>query len=580
MLQELIISNFVLIDEISLVFSPNLTVFTGETGAGKSIMLDALELLCGGKAEKNAFRDPLKPLKVQGLFRISKNSGLWAELEELGVSIEDEDENLILKRELSPQGKNRCFINSDMVRVQDLKKISGWLVNIHSQHETHSLLDPKSHPEFFYALGGQELNSLLVAYREKFEEFRSLWQKKQKMDARRREILREKDRLSLEVEEISSLNLVRGEEEELALRHKALVNAQEIGIKISNILSFMDGSSEGSLMYQLALMTRDIRSLAVLDPRSSELVDVLGQIELQFEELSSRLQDYEDVSRSGSDYDLDSVESRMAQIENIKRKYGADIEAVLELEKENAETIFSLMREEKELDSLDHLLPVKSRELYQDALALKALKEKARVRVENEVSQCLARLNMPEARLDIRFVNREGSLEFVLDQKTVALGPDGLESVEFYLKSNSGQQPSPLAKIASGGEISRVMLAFKKVFASVKTSQTLIFDEIDTGIGGDTAHRLAEIVQEISSLRQAVVITHLAQMALPANRHYRVDKIVEKSGTISKVVLLTASERKTELKRMLGLTSEDIPDETLNRMLQKFGKPILENERT
>lgn len=579
MLQELIISNFVLIDEISLVFSPQLTVFSGETGAGKSIMLDALELLCGGKAEKNAFRDAQKPLKVQGLFRIPKDSGLWQDLEGLGVSVEDGDESLILKRELSPQGKNRCFINADMVRVQDLKKVSGWLINIHSQHETHSLLDHKSHPDFFYALGGNELNSLLLAYRARFEEFRSLWQKKQTMDARRREIIREKDRLSLEVEEISSLKLVVGEEEELAFRHRALVNSQDIAIKISNMQTFMDASTEGSLSYQFALMKRDARGLSLMDPRSAGISEILEQIEMQFEELRSRLQDYEDMASSSSEYDLESVESRMAQIESIKRKYGPDILAVLELERENAETIFALMREEKDLDSLDHILPAKARDLYSDALALTKLKEQAKLRVEEEVSLCLSRLAMPDARLDIHFVKRESSLDVLVDDKMVSLGPDGLESVEFYLKSNSGQPAYPLAKIASGGEISRVMLAFKRVFAAVQPSQTLIFDEIDTGIGGETAHRLAEIVQEISSLRQSVVITHLAQMALPADRHYRVDKMVEESKTVSRVVLLNQMERKQELKRMLGLSSEDIPDETLNRMLQKFGKPIFEVER-
>ncbi len=566
MLSELTIRNFAIIDHLELIFDEGLNVLTGETGAGKSIILDALGLLCGDKAEKNSFFEEDEPIVVEALFRLEASDGLSALLSGLDLALEDGE--LLVRREVTVAGRSRCRINSQMVRLQDLKVLGEFLAAIHSQHDSHALLDEKKHSRFFYGLGGAGFQKHWQDWQVDFEDYARL--KKRALDAeeRLREIERERARLQIEVEEIGTLNLSAGEEEELNQRHSALVHSQEIQERLLSIQSFLDASSEGSLMHQFAFMNKELKALHALDTRSLTTQEALNSLVLNFEDLRERVSDFEDAISNTSGEELESLEERIASIESLKRRFGGSVEEVLSYERQAAETLFSLEKESRELQGLGDRIPALERELVQKAAKFTALKSDLKKEIEKRVHETLVSLAMPHARFEVGFIPDASGFE-VGQENSQRLGPEGFERIRFLLSPNQGQPLMPLAKVASGGEVSRVMLALRKVFAAVQTVGTLIFDEIDTGIGGDTAHRLAEVVAEIARSRQSIVITHLVQMALPASAHFRVEKEIRNNRTLSSVRKLEADQRKEELVRMMGLSGQDVGGEIVDQMLRR-----------
>jgi DNA repair protein RecN (Recombination protein N) len=551
MLLQLSISNYALIDHLTIEFDKGMNILTGETGAGKSIILNALALLCGGKYDSTSARDENKSVIVQALFEVDKQSPFYDFIQESGMG--DSDEECLLKREIQPNGRNRCWLNSNMLRVGDLKKLSPYILNVHSQHQTHQLLDASYHAEFLAQFAGKSYNETLATYTDIYHEWLGLRKKKNSLEERQREIQRQIERLEQEVEEIGAVSLIEDEEETLEKKHHRLVHQQEIEAKLEWIQQIFDASEEGTAGYQLACLGKEMEELAQLDDNAQESREAFETFSEAMASYRECLIDYESSRMKDEQDSLQEIEERMAEIEALKRKYGKDIPEILQYEKNAAEQLFKLHKESSDLENIDERLLELSSKVLKVTEELTHIKKEAARNLQQEINLVLNDLNMEEAGFLVCFPDPENGYALEYEEKHFILGPQGCESVEFFIRSNKGQDYRPLVKTASGGEVSRVMLAMKKCFADIHPVQTFIFDEIDTGVGGETAHCIAKVLGDISERKQSIVITHLAQIAIKASRHFRVEKYEKDGQTFSRVICVAESDKESEIARMMGL---------------------------
>lgn len=549
MLHELHISNFTIIESLHIDFSKNYNIFTGETGAGKSIILTALNLLCGKKFEQSLARDKEKKVVVEGIFSLNNLQNVW--LQEL---LEGENLNeVLIRREVLPTGRNKCSINQHIVRVSDLKSIYASLVNIHSQHETYALLDSQNHFGFLSQFGEQVFNIEFEKYKENFESYSKLRKRKEKQSQRMQELKREMDRLQFELEEISEANLYENEEVELSDLHLSLVNQSTIEEKLHKVRSSIDSGLEDSLAKQVHEVQETVSELLELDSKAIDLNSATVALVESLDSLSFNLADYESMLSQNESNSLEEIEERISLLEQLKKKYGSSISQVMEYEKKSANKLFLLIEEEASFVNIDQEIQNSEGVLLDIAKNLSRLKSKIGVELSEHINQILGLLNMPNAKFRVETLPPKNPISIQKKDITFQLGAHGAEEVEFYLSSNKGQEFQPLVKVASGGEVSRVMLALKHCFASIHPASTFIFDEIDSGIGGDTAHKIAKVLREIAQKKQVIVITHLAQVALKADRHFVVEKSDSEDKTISHIQALPEKDIQKELARMMGL---------------------------
>ncbi|PCJ18757.1 MAG: DNA repair protein RecN [Candidatus Cloacimonadota bacterium] len=549
MLHQLHISNFTIIESLHIDFSKNYNIFTGETGAGKSIILTALNLLCGKKFEASLARVKKDKVVVEGIFSLNNLKNEW--LLEL---LEGEDlSEVLIRREILPSGRNKCSINQHIVRVSDLKSIYSSLVNIHSQHETYALLDSQNHFKFFSMFGGQSFSSELEKYHKIYDQYFLLRKKKEKQSQRMQELKREMDRLQFELEEISAASFYDGEEKELSELHLSLVNQSTIEEKLVNVRDLIDSSLENSLGAKVYEVNDILSSLNDIDIKSKGLYDSSQLLIDSLESLSFHLADYESISSSQENNSLEEIEERISLLEQLKKKYGSSIQDILHYEKKSSDQLFNLMKEESSFESIDNEINALEIDLIKLSQSLTQMKKKIGLKLQEHINSILSLLNMLHASFKVEFLPIKNFLSLSFDKREINLSRDGAEEVEFYLSSNKGQEFQPLVRVASGGEISRVMLALKHCFASIHPASTFIFDEIDSGVGGDTAHKIAKVLREIAQNKQVIVITHLAQVALKADKHFVVEKIDSSEKTISNIRELKTKEVEKELARMMGL---------------------------
>lgn len=560
MLSSLSIKNFALIDQLELDFQAGLSIITGETGAGKTILLQALGLLSGGKCESHSIREVSEKLCVEGLFE-NEEEQVREFLHGLGLDDEDIEGGILLRREVSSAGKSKMSVNGRLLRLNDARKLAALLFNIHSQHDTTRLLDPGHHASLLREFGSEALQDLYDSYLNSFSNLKELRERKKSMLEKTQQILREKDRLESELQEISEVSPDLEEEQSLHSSHQRLVHLMEIQTLLDQVESGLDASEEGSFGFGLHQMVHDLQAIERMDSQIEKGVEIANQVDLQIQELKSVLNEY----RASLDHDeslsLDEVESRMSAFEALKRKYGATLEEVLEYEKNCAERLFELKDEQGNLEKIDDLLKDAEISCLKLAKRLERELKDLSSKLQKEMNDILAHLAMEGSEFQV--CSCELSRGVILENGII-LGENGLKNYEFFLKANKGSEALPLAKCASGGEVSRVMLALKKVFVNSHPASIFVFDEIDTGIGGHTAHRLAEVIEEISANKQVFVITHLPQIATRARQHYFVQKSGTSSGkTQSTVSLLDHNSRRSEIARMMGLDQEgqSLPNE-------------------
>lgn len=555
MLLELRIKNFALIEDLQVSLGDTFNVLTGETGAGKTILLQALGLLCGAKFLAGSARDENCDVIVEAMFTPKSTSRLIAVLNDLGLEYETGE--WILRRSILPGGRNKCSLNGNLLRVQDLKELAPFLVDIHSQHQTGELLEPKNHLKFIESYCSELIRENLVSYRSKVKNFRDLCRRHENSEQYAQKLTREIAQLEMELAEIEEVQPKVGEEKTLTELHLRLVNRGEIQSLLHDCKNILDPSSEQSAIYELLVMEGKIESIIGFDEQFQSRLEDIQAVNLQLEELRQQLAIYESDLENVNPHEIFEVEERLANLEKLKRKYGATVEEVLQYESEAADKLFTLQSELKQLESLDEEIEKLTCDLVKIADDLQNELSNLAFQLSAKVEEQLHRLKMKDSIFEVRFEEPAAgnSIKLKYCDEYKFLGLRSPKECQFYLSANKGSDPLPLAKIASGGEISRTMLALKRVFSLVHPSQTFVFDEIDSGIGGETAHTVAEILAEIAAKpdQNILVITHLPQVAIKAAKHFRVEKQTQNETTSTTVELLQESEVRDEIARMMGL---------------------------
>jgi DNA repair protein RecN (Recombination protein N) len=547
MLLQLDIHNVALIDKISIELDNGMNILTGETGAGKSIIIDSINAVLGERVSKDIIRTGSDKALIEAVFKTDTEK-IADVLNEMGMEPE-EGGTVILSREISQSGRNTCRINGKMVAASFMKSIGERLIDIHGQHDNQSLLKIENHIELLDAFAGEVMQELKGEYLALLEEYRSVRADLKELSGDPGERERKMDLLKYQIDEIKKARLKKNEEEELDKERLFLNNADKIAVSLSGAYDFLVSGEEAGRP-ALDAMNEALTSLNVttrLDNSFEEIHTRLQDIIYQLEDLSSDIR----RRREGIEYDPDRLEyigERLDLIYKLKRKYGDGIDEIFRF-CENAEKQLEEIEKSEEMAGLlsEKRIELEGR-LYQTARKVNAERHKAAEILETRIGQQLDELEMKHAKfkVDIQFDTASVS------QADRRYGKNGLDRVEFLISPNAGEPLKPLAKIASGGEMSRVMLAIKTILAEVDSIPTMIFDEIDTGISGKAAKRVGEKLSLISRRHQVLCVTHQAQIACRADSNYLIEKISEGSSTTTIVTKLHTEDKIKEIARLIG----------------------------
>ncbi|QPJ64296.1 MAG: DNA repair protein RecN [Candidatus Nitrohelix vancouverensis] len=562
MLSHLQIENFAIIDKLTVDFQSGLNVLTGETGAGKSILLDALNLILGGRADYDCIRTGETSARVEACFQVD-GKRLLGMLDELGVELDDGQ--LIVKRVLSSNGKGRCFVNDSQVSVAALSNLGSRLVDIHGQHDHQTLLHPENHLDLLDLYGKTmtdriQLGEAFAAWRKDVDALRRL----REAEASKKE---REELLSFQLNEIEQANLQEGEEDDLLAERNKLRNSEKLHQSASRAQDILS-EADPAVLSQLGQALRELESLAGIDEEAKPLSERAQTALFEIEELTEELRDYarsilSDPSR------LEEIEDRLAELTGLKRKYGGDLSAVMERRDAIASELESLASSQESMQSLENSIKDHQKKLQQMATELADRREKIAEQLKDKIEKELRDLNMNSVQFGTRFSYDADADSFVKFRgKATKLGSLGLGTMEFLFSPNPGEELRPLAKIASGGEISRVMLAIKTILNKQDDVPVLIFDEVDTGIGGNTAEKVGVKLKKLAATKQVFCVSHLPQIAGMADAHFSVRKEVKGKRTRSVIELLKYEERVEEIARMsAGATITDAAREHARQMI-------------
>ena len=534
MLIHLHIKNLALIEELEMDFSEGLNIMTGETGAGKSIIIGSIELALGGKVDRGFLREGAEESLAELLFSVSENQA--KEIEKLGITVED-GEVILSSRITGSRSINK--INGETVPVSKLREVAAHLIDIHGQHEHQSLLQKKKQLEILDKFAAEELNEPKTKLKDAYQEYCRLKKELEESNSDSEARARELSFLNFEVEEIEEAELVIGEDEELEEEYKKLTHGRKIMDAVSEVHSLCGYENYDSAGESIGKAFRTLCSVTVYDEKLNSLSEQLGTIDSLLNDFARDLSEYID--------DFDFSEERLAQIEErlnlinkLKMKHGKTIEAILNIKKEKEARIEKLQNFDLYLEKLQK--DMSSAEKTVDALCgcISKIRKEAAKDLSGQITAHLAELNF----LDVRF-------EIQLEQMD-SYSANGYDETEYMIAVNVGESLKPLAKVASGGELSRVMLALKTVLADKDEVESIIFDEIDTGISGRTAQKVSEKMSLIGKNRQVICITHLPQIASMADAHFLIEKTVQGQVTTTGIRRLKVAEEVEELARMLG----------------------------
>lgn len=536
MLSNLYIENIAVIEKTSIDFKKGLNVMTGETGAGKSIVIDSINAVLGNRTSKELIRTGASSAFVSAEFTNLSEKAI-AVIDEAGFELEDGE--LLIQREISTTGKNKCRINGRPATVSTVKEIGVQLINIHGQHESYELMSPELHISYIDKLAG--LESEIEAYQEVYKKYKKLSAELKKATVDESERERKIDLLKYQIDELEDADLRDGEYEELNEQKAVLQNSEKIIEAIMSSRALMNGDEESSgvleNLQEINSQLSDISEyMSEVEPINSRIESAIYELEDCLSELTG-LTDLVDTD-GGS---LDSIEERLDLIYTLGKKYGSTIKEMLDfLDKAKKELNALVMYDENR-----EALIKECDKAYKEAEKLaKALSEKRRAtssKFADKVCEEMAFLDMPNVKL-------------VVVQESCELNSLGCDNIEFLISTNPGEPPKPISKIASGGELSRMMLAVKNVLSDKDDIDTLIFDEVDTGISGSAAQKVGLKLREVSKSRQVLCVTHLAQIAAMGNSHFKISKSVRDEKTFTKVEELDHEGRKQELARIIGGT--------------------------
>lgn len=535
MLTELIIRNFAIIDRLQVNFGPGFNVLTGETGAGKSIIIDAVGLLLGDRARPDIIRTGEDEATVEGLFDVSARTEVGEQLQEQGFEVEDE---LLIKRVVSRSGKNRIYVNGSLAKLVQLQQLTEKLVNIYGQHEHQNLQKTDSHLHLLDRFAGHR--QLMDDYQRHFRQLVEIEDGLKQLEAAERDRQQRTDFLRYQQREIVAAELIPGEDVELEQERKLLQHGEKLSQATEGGYRQLY-DSDGAVCETLQQVAAALAGLDQVDPRLGELSEIVSSCHFSLEDVAAQLRDYAGKI-SFEPGRQDQVEARLAKLGQLKKKYAPTVEEILdrlgEIEGELARLEDVGATRADLLKQFDDV----HRKLADSGAALSQSRRAAGARLAELVTAELADLAMPKARFEVRFFTHDKPEN------------QGLERLEFYLSPNPGEELRPLAWIASGGELSRIMLALKRAAPDSKGVATLIFDEVDAGIGGAAASVVGEKLKSVACGLQVLCITHLPQVAAFADAHYRVEKMEDGGRTFTALVQLKDDTRVLEMARMLGGT--------------------------
>lgn len=546
MLNELRIKNFVLIEELSLSFGKGLNILTGETGAGKSILIDAISGVLGEKMTTDMIRTGSDRAILEGVFDITSLPQVKTILDDSGI--DSDDGALIMRRELYTSGKGRCFANATQIPVGKMKEIADYLLDIHGQNEHQNIVRVNAHRELLDSFAGNaDLVSQVSALHK---ELQLLKESIESFEMDEKEKARRTEYLSYAINEIANAKLRKNEEEELREEENILSNAEKIFSHVNLTSDLLKG--DGGILPSLKKAEQSLASIAEIDPQLGSTLENLRQALYTLEDSSATLRGYE-KSINYSPERVNEVEERLSLISSLRKKYGATIAEILQFADRSKEELDAISSSDEKIEKLKSEYAAKLKSVKDLALALSDKRTKFAKQLEENVMTELTELNMAGTKFRVsikREINPDGEIE--CENKRYVLYPHGLDRVEFLLAANEGEDLHELRKVASGGEMSRIMLAIKKVILSNDIVDSLIFDEVDTGISGKTAEIVGKKLKSLSGNRQVFVVTHLPQIAAMSDTHFVVLK--EKTGdrTFTRVKKLSRNEKVLEVARMLA----------------------------
>ena len=538
MLAELRIVNFALIEQLSLQFQSGFTVLTGETGAGKSLLIDAIALLVGGRASTDQIRSGEDEAQLEAAFHLPDTHPLIQRLRLHDIIGQNESE-LILRRVLSRSGRHRVYVNGSLCPLRVLEELGGTLVDIHGQHEQQSLLAIAKQLDALDAFG--RLYELRGRYEQAYRGWKEL---RTQLDALQSDVAdraRREDMLRFQAQEIEQAGLLSDEEERLRHERQRLVHAHRLR-ELAHEAYVELQDDEQAVLTRLGRIGRTLAELAQTDPAMGDCEQAATESAIQLKELAGRLRDYAQQLEADPDRQV-VVEDRLDLIQRLKKKYGGSVEAVLVTGRRVQEELQILDNREERIAELTARLGEEARRLRTLAQQLSKKRIDAAKRMTTLVGAELAALKMEQAIFQVAVSS---------DESAEGLGPAGRDRVEFLLSSNLGEPPRPLGRVASGGELSRIMLALKTVLAEMDQVPVLVFDEIDTGVGGAVAAAMGTRLRKLGAFHQVFCITHLPQVASQAEHHLLVEKGLESQRTSTSVRVLKGMGREEEIARMLG----------------------------
>lgn len=552
MLLEISIKNFAIIEEISLTFENGMTVLTGETGAGKSIIIDAMNLMLGARASLDVIRHGANKAEIEGLFSVGENAALTQILEENGIEVTEE---LIIRREILQNGRSIGRINGQMVNLTTLRAVGQYLVDIHGQHDQEELMKPNMHIRMLDEFGDSQFASVKKHYQDLFEHYRRLRKRVLTKQKNEQEHKARIEMLEFQIAEIEAAALKSGEDQALNQKRDKLLNHKHIADTLTNAYVMLDDEEFSSLSNIRSAMN-DLMTLEEFDADYKDMSSNVSEAYYILEEVTKQLSDVIDEL----DFDagsLQQIEARLEVIHSITRKYGGSVDDVLDYYENITKEYNLLTGNDESSDDMEKDLKRLEKELIVAAENLSQERHQLAKNLEAEIKQELADLYMEKADFQVQFSKGK-------------FNRDGKEAIEFYISTNPGEGFKPLVKVASGGEISRLMLAIKSAFSRKEDKTSIVFDEVDTGVSGRVAQAIAQKIYKIGSHGQVLAISHLPQVIAIADYQFFIEKRSDENTTVSTVRLLSEEERVEEIAKMLaGSDITEMAREQARELLKK-----------
>ncbi len=542
MLQEISIKNFAIIENLQTNFEMGMTVLTGETGAGKSIIIDAVGLLAGGRGSIDHIRHGEKKTILQGLFTMPESEELKTLLEDNGI--EADDDQIIFQRELSRNGKNVARVNGHIVTVSVLRELASYLIDIHGQNEHQELMDATKHLSLLDHFGDKKLKEVLADYRSHYDRYLTAKNELEKLQLDEQQNIQRIDLLQFQINEIESANLSNDDEEDhLYEERNLLANYQRIETELTTSYQLLQGE-ESNAIDQIGASMEALGKIQTFGSQYEELYKLISEAYYQLEDGASTLLNEID-QMSYDEGRLNEIELRLEVLSQLKRKYGATIQEIKAYYEAIVVELDMIANKESYLEKLNATFHKEKETLLKVGEVLRKLRKVTAKRLEEAIHLQLKELYMEKASFQVTF------LKSITKE---VIRPDGLDVVEFYISTNLGEPYKPLAKIASGGELSRMMLALKTIFTQTQGITSIIFDEVDTGVSGRVAQAIANKIHLVSENSQVLCITHLPQVAAKADHHLYVEKEIVNERTTTLIDEITGDKRVNEIARMLAGT--------------------------